>query len=60
MLKITLKRGYIGIPDKQRLILQSFGLKKIGSTVTKKDNMATKGMIRKVAHLLKVEKIENN
>ena len=59
MLKITLTRGYIGIPDKQKRVLQSFCLKKIGSAVMKKDDVAIKGMIRKVAHLIKVEKVEN-
>jgi large subunit ribosomal protein L30 len=59
MLKITLKRGYIGIPDKQKKVLASFGLKKIGSSVLKKDDEATKGMIRMVAHLIEVEKADN-
>ncbi len=59
MFKITLKRGYIGIPDKQKKVLASFGLKKIGSSVLKKDDGATKGMIRKVAHLIDVEKVDN-
>ncbi len=58
MLKITLKKGYIGIPEKQKKVLQSFGLRKIGSAVLKNDDKATKGMIRKVAHLLEVEKVD--
>jgi large subunit ribosomal protein L30 len=59
MLKITLKKGYIGIPDKQKKVLASFGLKKIGKTVLKRDDEATKGMIRMVAHLIEVEKVDN-
>jgi large subunit ribosomal protein L30 len=59
MLKITLKRGYIGIPDKQKKVLRSFGLKKIGSAVVKNDDEAVKGMIRKVSHLIEVEKVDN-
>ncbi len=59
MLKITLKKGYIGVPDKQKKVLASFGLKKIGATVVKKDDEATKGMIRMVAHLIQVEKADN-
>ena len=58
MLKITLKRGFIGIPDRQKKVLQSFGLRKIGSAVIKKDDEATKGMIRKVAHLIEVEEAD--
>ncbi len=56
MLKITLKRGYIGIPEKQKKVLAALGLKKIGSAVTRDENRATEGMIRKVAHLVSVEK----
>ncbi len=59
MLKITLKRGYIGIPEKQKKVLQSFGLRRIGSAVLKKDDKSTQGMIRKVAHLLEVKKVDN-
>ena len=59
MLKITLKKGYVGIPEKQKRVLQSFGLKKIGSAVVKKDDPAMKGMIRKVSHLIDVEKVDN-
>ncbi len=56
MLKITLKRGYIGIPDKQKKVLAALGLKRIGSAVTRDENKTTEGMIRKVAHLVSVEK----
>ncbi len=56
MLKITLKRGYIGVPDKQKKILAALGLKKIGTAVTRDESKSTEGMIRKVAHLVSVEK----
>ena len=58
MLRITLKRGHIGIPEKQRKVLQALGLKKIGKVVTKKDDDPTQGMLNKVAHLIAVEKVE--
>ena len=58
MLKIVLKRGYIGIPDKQKKILQALGLRKIGSSVRKIDNESTKGMIYKVSNLVTVEKVD--
>ena len=57
MLRIVLKRGYIGIPDKQRKILAALGLKRIGATVTMEDNKAIQGMVIKVAHLVAVEKV---
>lgn len=58
MLKITLKRSYIGIPERQQKVLQSLGLKKIGSSITRDDNSAVRGMIHKVSHLVSFERIE--
>lgn len=55
MLKIELKKGYIGLPVKQRRTLEALGLKRIGSTVTREDNKAIKGMINRVSHLVTVE-----
>lgn len=58
MIKIVLKRSYIGILPKQRRILQALGLKKIGSSAKKMDNKATMGMINKVYHLVSFEKVD--
>jgi len=58
MLKITLRRSYIGIPEKQRKVLVSLGLKKIGCSVTQADNEAIKGMVHKVTHLVAVERVD--
>jgi large subunit ribosomal protein L30 len=58
MVKITLKRGYIGIPEKQKKVLAALGLKRIGSSVRRTDNKALQGMIRKVAHMVSVEKVD--
>ncbi len=58
MLKITLKRSYIGTPEKLRRVLRSLGLRKIGHTVVKPDVPSIRGMINKVPHLIKVEKVE--
>jgi large subunit ribosomal protein L30 len=55
MLKITLKRSYIGIPERQQKVLQSLGLKKIGSSITRDDNDAVRGMVHKVSHLVSLE-----
>ncbi len=56
MIKITLKRGYIGIPDKQKKVLAALGLRKIGSYITRQESKSVEGMIRKIAHLVAVEK----
>jgi len=58
MLKITLMRSYIGIPEKQRKVLASLGLRKIGRSVTQADNEAIKGMVHKVSHLVAVERAD--
>jgi large subunit ribosomal protein L30 len=58
MLKITLKRSYIGIPERQQKVLQSLGLKKIGSSITRDDNDAVRGMVHKVSHLVSLERTD--
>jgi large subunit ribosomal protein L30 len=57
MLKIVLKKGYIGLPVKQRRTLEALGLKRIGSSVKREDNQAIKGMINRVSHLVVVETV---
>ena len=57
MVKIVLKRSYIGITPKQVKVLQALGLRKIGATVKQADNKATMGMINKVYHLVSYEKV---
>lgn len=56
MIKITLVRGHIGIPEKQRKVLRALGLRKIGAVVEKNDTQAIQGMIHKISHLVAVEK----
>lgn len=58
MLKITLKRSYIGLPEKQRSVLRALGLRKIGGAVLKKDDRAIRGMVSKIPHMVSVEKVE--
>ena len=54
-LKITLVKSTIGPVPKNKAIVESMGLRKIGSSVILPDNDATKGQIRQVGHLVKVE-----
>ncbi len=56
-LKITLVKSTIGAIPKQKATIAALGLRKIGQSVEKKNNDATKGMIQKVRHLVKVEEI---
>ncbi len=59
-LKITLAKSTIGSVPKNKAIVESMGLRKIGKTVILPDNEATRGQIRLVGHMLKVEEIEEN
>jgi large subunit ribosomal protein L30 len=53
--KITLVRSHIGKPTKHKAVLQGLGLTRLNKTVTLKDTPETRGMIKKVSHMLKVE-----
>ncbi len=55
MLKITLIRSTIGAIPNHRKVIKALGLGKINSSVCQKDNPATRGMIHKVKHLIRVE-----
>ncbi|MGN0413823.1 MAG: 50S ribosomal protein L30 [Lachnospiraceae bacterium] len=55
MLKITLVKSPIGAIPKQRATVVAMGLKKLNHTVELPDNAATRGMIQRVNHLVKVE-----
>ena len=56
-LKITLVKSTIGAIPKHKATVAALGLRKIGQSVEKKNNDATKGMIQQVRHLVKVEEI---
>ena len=54
-LKITLVKSPIGAIPKHRATIVAMGLRKMHQTVEMPDNAATRGMIQKVRHLVKVE-----
>jgi large subunit ribosomal protein L30 len=54
-IKVTLKKSYIGSTQKVRATLIGLGLTKTNKTVVRKDTPELRGMINKVAHLVKVE-----
>ena len=56
-LKITLVKSTIGAIPKHKKTVEALGLKKLHKTVELPDNAATRGMIHKVKHLVKVEEI---
>ena len=56
-LKITLVKSTIGAIPKHKKTVEELGLKKLHKTVELTDKAATRGMIHKVKHLVKVEEI---
>ncbi len=57
-LTITLKRGYPGVPEKHRRILQALGLRKRHQTVIKDNLPSIRGMVTKVVHLVEIKETE--
>jgi len=57
-LRVTLIRSGINRPEPQKRTINALGLGKLGVAVTLTDNLAVRGMIRAVSHLVKVEKAE--
>lgn len=51
----TLVKSGIGSTEKIRATLTGLGLTKMNKTVTRKDTPEIRGMLRKVAHLVKIE-----
>ena len=54
-LKITQTRSVIGQTEKHRGTLRALGLGKIGRSAEHEQSPVLSGMLRKVAHLVKVE-----
>ena len=56
-LKVTQVKSTIGAVPKNKKIIESMGLRKLGKTIEIPDNDASRGQIRLVAPYLKVEEI---
>jgi large subunit ribosomal protein L30 len=54
--KVTQVRSQIGQSERHRGTLRALGLGKIGRTVEHEDGPVLAGMLRKVRHLVRVEK----
>jgi large subunit ribosomal protein L30 len=55
-IKIKQVRSRIGCPKDQKRTLDALGLRKLNRVVEHEDNPAIRGMIRKVNHLVSIEK----
>ncbi|MDY2813625.1 MAG: 50S ribosomal protein L30 [Dorea sp.] len=56
-LKVTLVKSTIGAVPKHKKTVEALGLKKTGKSVILPDNAATRGMVKQVSHLVKVEEV---
>jgi len=56
-IKITQIRSRINRPKNQKLTLDALGLKKNKQTVEHEDTPQVLGMVNKVSHLVKVDKV---
>ncbi len=56
-LEITLTKSVIGSKPAQRKTVQALGLTKINQTVEHQDNVAVRGMINRVSHLITVKEL---
>jgi large subunit ribosomal protein L30 len=54
-IKVTLVKSVIGTKQDHRATVRGLGLHKINSSAMLEDTPAVRGMIRKVAYLVKVE-----
>ncbi|PID56002.1 50S ribosomal protein L30 [candidate division KSB3 bacterium] len=58
VLRITLVKSSIGAPKTQRKVLAGLGLRKMNSSVLRKNTPEIRGMIFKVQHLVTVTDVE--
>ena len=56
-LQVTLVKSPIGYPKRQKAIVQSLGLRKMGQTVERSNTPVIQGMIKKISHLVRVEEV---
>ncbi len=54
-LRVKYVRSAIGYPQDQKDTIKALGLRKLHQIVEHEDHPATRGMIRKVTHLVQVE-----
>jgi large subunit ribosomal protein L30 len=56
-IRITQVKSRIGQPERQKRILDALGLKKMHQTVEHDDSPTVMGMVRKLEHLIRTEKV---
>ncbi len=56
-LKITLTKSLVGRIDKHIATAKSLGLKKVNNVTVQPDNAQTRGKIKQISYLVKVEEV---
>lgn len=56
-IKVTQIKSKIGQPEAQKKILKALGIRKMHQTVEHDDSPQVMGMVNKLKHLVKVEKL---
>jgi len=57
-IKVTLVKSTIACLQKQKATVEAFGLRKIGQSKVVEDTPVTRGMIKVINHLVKVENVD--
>ncbi|WP_048601049.1 50S ribosomal protein L30 [Rubeoparvulum massiliense] len=57
-LQITLTRSLIGRTEEQKKTVEALGLRKVNHSVVKEDNVALRGMLNRVGHLVDVVELD--
>jgi large subunit ribosomal protein L30 len=57
-IRVTQVKSKIGRPERQKRTVLALGLKKMNQTVEHEATPQVLGMVKKVAHLLKVEEVK--
>ncbi|MCG2676786.1 50S ribosomal protein L30 [bacterium] len=57
-IRITLIKGLAGKKERHRGTIKALGLKRIGSSVIKEDNLQIRGMIARVSYMVKVNGVK--
>ncbi len=56
-LRITWVKSSIGYPQRQKRTIRALGLRRLGDVVEQPDTPPIRGMVNKVSHLVRVEKV---
>ena len=56
-LRITYVKSSIGYSERHKATIRSLGLRRLNQTVVQNDTPVLRGMLAKVAHLVKVEEV---